>query len=276
MEKKKTRAEVLNDYDGFVEKFKPKKTTDDCYTPSPVYEAVVKFVDREIMPLDSVEVIRPFWPGADYQALEYPEGCVVIDNPPFSILSRIRRFYQQHGIRYFLFAPSLTCLSATVSGFDTVIVCNASITYENGAVVSTAFVTNMLPSLSVWVNGDLGKQLTEASKGPDKSNPRYVYDPHVITTATLQKYARPGIDWKIRREDCSYVRKLDCQNGRSIFGNGYLISERAAAERAAAERAAAERAATERAATERAAARETHYWPLSPREWKIVQNLGRK
>ena len=28
------------DYDGFVEKFKPKKTTDDCYTPETVYNAI--------------------------------------------------------------------------------------------------------------------------------------------------------------------------------------------------------------------------------------------
>ena len=35
-----TREEKFNDYEGFVEKFKPKKTTDDCYTPPAVYEAV--------------------------------------------------------------------------------------------------------------------------------------------------------------------------------------------------------------------------------------------
>ncbi len=29
------------DYDGFVEKFKPKKTTDDCYTPPEVYDVVL-------------------------------------------------------------------------------------------------------------------------------------------------------------------------------------------------------------------------------------------
>lgn len=27
------RQQTFLDYDGFVEKFKPKKTTDDCYTP---------------------------------------------------------------------------------------------------------------------------------------------------------------------------------------------------------------------------------------------------
>ena len=37
------RLEKFNDYEGFVEKFKPKKTTDDCYTPPAVYEAVKKW-----------------------------------------------------------------------------------------------------------------------------------------------------------------------------------------------------------------------------------------
>lgn len=27
------RQQTIDDYDAFVEKFKPKKTTDDCYTP---------------------------------------------------------------------------------------------------------------------------------------------------------------------------------------------------------------------------------------------------
>lgn len=30
----------FDDYEGFVNKFKPKKTTDDCYTPDWVYEFV--------------------------------------------------------------------------------------------------------------------------------------------------------------------------------------------------------------------------------------------
>lgn len=34
-------------YEDFVEKFKPKKTTDDCYTPSLVYEAISDWVANE-------------------------------------------------------------------------------------------------------------------------------------------------------------------------------------------------------------------------------------
>lgn len=35
------------DYEGFVDKFKPKKTTDDCYTPPNVYEAIKDWVVNE-------------------------------------------------------------------------------------------------------------------------------------------------------------------------------------------------------------------------------------
>lgn len=38
---------AFGDYLGFVEKFQPKKTTDDCYTPAPVYDAVLGWAARE-------------------------------------------------------------------------------------------------------------------------------------------------------------------------------------------------------------------------------------
>jgi hypothetical protein len=41
------RQATLFDYDGFLEKFKPKKTTDDCYTPANIYEAVLAWVARK-------------------------------------------------------------------------------------------------------------------------------------------------------------------------------------------------------------------------------------
>ena len=74
------------DYDGFVEKFKPKKTTDDCYTPEPVYNAVRDWVVEEYG-LDASKFVRPFYPNGDYENYDYPDDCVVVDNPPFSILA---------------------------------------------------------------------------------------------------------------------------------------------------------------------------------------------
>jgi len=95
-------------YEEFVEKFKPKKATDDCYAPPTIYEIVKQWAYNEYG-IDPAKVVRPFYPGGDYKAFPYPDGAVVIDNPPFSILASICTFYLEHGIPFFLFAPSLTC-----------------------------------------------------------------------------------------------------------------------------------------------------------------------
>ena len=59
------------------------------------------------------------------------------------------------------------------------------------------------------------------------------------------------------------IRELDMQKeqGKAIFGGGYLLAEKAAAEKAAAEKAAAEKAAAT-------------VWQLSEREKEIVKSLG--
>ena len=88
-------------YEEFVEKFKPKKTTDDCYTPQEVYDCVADWV-AEKYGLDRSTFVRPFWPGGDYEMFDYPDGCVVVDNPPFSILSRIVAHYAWKKIKFFL------------------------------------------------------------------------------------------------------------------------------------------------------------------------------
>lgn len=63
-----SQLEMFSDnpeYDAFVEKFKPKKTTDDCYTPPLVYE-VVKDWACETYGIDPDTILRPFYPGGDY------------------------------------------------------------------------------------------------------------------------------------------------------------------------------------------------------------------
>ena len=96
------------DYASFLDKFKPRLTTDDCLTPPNVYEAVRDWAVKEYA-LEGREIVRPFWPEGDprrpaggYEGMEYPDGCVVIDNPPFSIVSRIVSFYAGRGIDFFL------------------------------------------------------------------------------------------------------------------------------------------------------------------------------
>lgn len=69
-------------YEEFVEKFKPKKTTDDCYTPPEIYEVIKDWVCKRYN-IDPGNVIRPFWSGGDYEKDEYLPGCVVVDNHSF-------------------------------------------------------------------------------------------------------------------------------------------------------------------------------------------------
>ena len=260
-------TEETAEYKAFVEKFKPKKTTDDCYTPQNVYEAVRDWAVQEYG-LEGREIVRPFWPGGDYEHYDYQSGCVVIDNPPFSILSKICRFYDARGIDYFLFAPSLTLFSIN-RGQCNYVASDADITYENGANVQTGFVTN-LGEYKVTLSGELHRLVKVANEANTKAGnplPVYVYPHNVINAAQLQKIVCRGIDLRIRPEDATFIRAMDAQRaeGKAIYGSGFLLSTRAAAEKAAAEKAAAEKAAAEKAAATR--------WPLSDREKAIIAEM---
>mgnify|MGYP000899530744 CR=1 FL=1 len=253
-------------YEEFVDKFKPKKTTDDCYTPPSVY-TVIKDWACEEYGIDPDKIVRPFFPGGDYEHFDYSDGAVVLDNPPFSILTSICQFYLDRGIQFFLFAPSLTCLSGkSVCMRMNHLICNCNIEYDNGAIVRTSFVTSYggdivaqsAPRLTKIVNDEVER----LRRTKTKQLPKYIYPNNVVTAAMIQGYASRGVNFKVRRSECAYISALDAQRsaGKTIFGNGLLLSERAAAERAAAERAAAERAA----ALE---------WELSSRERAIIEYL---
>ena len=258
------RQTTFLDYEGFLDKFAPKKTTDDCYTPANVYEAVRAWAVREYG-LEGREIVRPFWPGGDYQSYEYPAGCVVIDNPPFSILGKIVRWYAAARVDYFLFSPYLTNLGvgAGECGVNHVIA-PCSVVYENGAEVDTTFVTNLGDDF-IRSAPDLMDAIETADnenrKNGKRTLPKYVFPYSVVTSAAVGYLCKHHTPLTIRRKDCAFVRKLDAMGSTGIFGGGYILSERAAAERAAAERAAAERAA---ATT----------WTLSPRELEIQRMLG--
>ena len=133
-------SEEDEEYQAFLEKFKLKKTTDDCYTPPVVYDAVADWVAQEYG-VKRETFVRPFYPGGDYQKETYPDGCVVVDNPPFSILAEILKFYHERGVHFFLFAPTLTLFSS--SSYCCALPTGVAVTYENGASVNTSFLTDL-------------------------------------------------------------------------------------------------------------------------------------
>ena len=229
------------EYDAFLDKFEEKKTTDDCYTPVNVFEAVAGWACGEYG-LDRAAIVRPFWPDGDYETFDYPEGCVVLDNPPFSLRARIINFYRREGIRFFLFSPALTLLTRWAD--VTHIAVGVTITYENGAEVPTSFVTNLEPGVILRTAPDLFlavKAANDANVKAAEPLPVFVYPDEVITAAIAQRWTRYRVDWKLRAEDAIFIRALDAQRaeGKNIYGGGYLLCGEAAETRAAAERLAA-------------------------------------
>ena len=258
-------------YEDFVEKFKPKLTTDDCYTPPLIYDTVRDWACREYG-IDPGNIVRPFWPGGDYEHFDYPDGCTVLDNPPFSILSKICEWYLDRNIKFFLFAPSLTALSGkNVCMRMNHIICDADIVYENGAIVRTAFVTSFGGDTVMQSAPDLHERIKAAvakiRREKVRTLTRYEYPDSVVTAEMVQKYAYYGVEFEVRRQDCVFVRALDAQatNGKSIFGGGLLLSSSKSAEKAVAEKAVAEKAVAEKAAAVR--------WPLSAREQTLIAQI---
>ena len=230
---------LFENYDGFVEKFKPKKTTDDCYTPANIYEVVADYVSNHYG-IRREDMVRPFWPGGDYERFDYPAGCCVVDNPPFSIGNQIAREYQRRKIPFFLFAPYLTGGSYALIPGVTVICAPVNIRYENGAEVASGFVTNMEPETIIRGDPDLYDALDAANaenlKAVKKQLPKYEYPDEVLTVSKVGWFTIHHTPYLLKRSDCCVIDAMDSQRmvNKAIFGNGFLLSERAAAERAAA------------------------------------------
>ena len=249
------------EYQAFVDKFKPKLTTDDCYTPENIYNAVADWVAKTYN-LDRACFVRPFWPGGDYENADYPPDCVVVDNPPFSIMAQILRFYSKRSIPFFLFAPALTLFAAHDTPGICYICTNASVTYENGARVSTSFVTSLGGGdIIAESRPDLYDIVTAVDTVNIKAQKKTVANIElpvcVATAAKLGWMAKHHVNFRIRRSDARYIRRLDeMEKSDSIYGGAFFLSTAAAAEKAAAEKAAATR------------------WSLSEAEWEIVKSLG--
>lgn len=240
-----TFAEESQEYRDFVDKFKPKKTTDDCYTPQNIYDVVLDWASKEYG-FDPSKAVRPFWPGGDFERLEYAPDAVVVDNPPFSIVTKICRWYCERGIRFFLFAPYLANFNIGNASPELChVIVDSNLTYENGAVVATSFVTNLDAELRIRSAPELYMALKEADDANLKKVKaplsKYVYPHDVVMAAMVGRYSKLGIDYCVRKDECVFLSALDSQKAakKKMFGGGYLLTKAAAAERAAAERAAA-------------------------------------
>ena len=248
---------VFRDYESFVAKFADNpKTTDDCYTPQDVYEAVVRYVGT-IVDLSDRLVLRPFYPGGDYENAEYPDNGIVIDNPPFSILAKIVRFYMASSVPFFLFGSGMTIMQYCKYGATAVIPGGQGIRFANGALVRINFTTNLLPD----VMATTAPGLAEAIKACPSQNtavnlPKYGYPDNVVSVSRMQTISSAGILFSVPRAEATTITGLDNHpNGHgALFGDHLLVSQAQAQAQAQADR--------------------TIPIALSEREKRIVEKLG--
>lgn len=241
---------VFHDYESFVAKFQDKeKTTDDTYTPKDVYEAVLQYVG-EMYDLTGKEILRPFYPGGDYEHAEYPEDGVVIDNPPFSIFTKICAFYSARRIPFFIFGNGLTILSCC--NVCTAVITSTQITFGNGAKVQCNFASNLFGNKIVTTAPRLSELIKACpSQGTKAELPKLIYPDELLSVSDLQIICKGGIEFSVDRSEAVRVSNVDnYPKETGIFGHHLLISK--------------------------AKAQAIHAIPvpLSPREQRIVDSLA--
>ena len=222
----KFRRKQTLQYDEFTAKFNlsHKKNTDDCYTPPEVYNCVRDYFLEQFPDWKDRPIVRPFCPDGDFERFDYPDNCVVIDNPPFSILAKIVRWYIDHNIQFALFAPHQTCI---VRNTDiTYCIADTKITYENGAVINTSFITNHESEYRIVDAYKLGIRIAEAQGKTLGHKCVLSHSKNIITPALAGKFLGSGA-LNIRKDECVFTDK---EGNKGLFGCGFLISDRKADE----------------------------------------------
>lgn len=256
---------IFNDYESYVAKFRDlPKTTDDTYTPPDVYEAVLQYLREEGKLTADHTILRPFYPGGDYERAEYPENGIVIDNPPFSIFSKICKFYTARHIPFFLFGPGMTI--ASVSTYATAVIINTGLVFENGAIVRLNFASSLFPDVALMTAPRLNDLIRACpSQNQKKELPIYETPDELLSVSDLQTICQGGIDFAVRRSECVRVRSLDLHPKQGgLFGDHFFIAKAKAQAKAQAKAKAKAQAKAKR----------TIHLPLSEREQRIVARLG--
>lgn len=248
---------VFHDYESYIAKFRDvEKTTDDTYTPRDVYEAVCQYVD-ETIGLAGHEILRPFYPGGDYQNAEYPEDGIVIDNPPFSIFTSICKWYTVRRVPFFLFGPGLTI--GSIFDVCTAVIVSHNLTFENGAKVKCNFASNLFGDTVMMTAPRLDALLKACPSQDNKVNlPKYAYPENILSVSDMQTIARRGISFAVHRSEAIATTNLDNYPKKGgLFGAHLLINTAKAQAKAQA----------------KAKAQNVIPFTLSPREQAIIRRL---
>jgi hypothetical protein len=138
-------------------------------------------------------------------------------------LAKILRFYVARGIKFFLFAPTLTLFSSSSSAYCTKIVCGVLVTYANKAAVNTSFLTNIYGDNAIICDNELYRRIKEIDdrlKGERaKELQKITYPDNVVSSALLGKIAK-RLTFIIPAEE---IRPIKSAGGVAIFGGGVFV-----------------------------------------------------
>ena len=210
-------------------------TPDEWYTPPAVYDAVLDYaVDR--YNLQDKHIVRPFIPSGDYQRYVYDKNDVVIDNPPFSITTKIVNWYIDNNIPFFLFINGLyaVSLSRGLPGKASVIVTNANGSFYNKGSeksIKLGFVTNLEPK-NIILRGDA--TLTNRLNGlvKKKTFKRFRYPANFLKNNDILTALQRNVELQLTTDNCLFEDNLDYHKSQrvKVFGGGYLVDDKLYAE----------------------------------------------
>lgn len=217
-------------YNEFIKKFEFKRTTDECYTPSYIYDCVADYVVNRYG-INEDKFIRPFYPNGDYKKECYNEK-VVVDNPPFSIFSEIIKYFCENDIKFFLFAPLLTLFTATVINSKTcAIIPDFTCVYENGARIKTAFITNLDLTHKIETAVKFSQKLNEVQKQNIKNKKITSYEKpcYIMNASDFSVLCNKNVDFYLDEKDFYSASNLDALKkiNKKLFGKSLVISEHA-------------------------------------------------
>lgn len=211
-------------------------TPDECYTPPDVYDTVLDYA-VERYHLQGKHVVRPFIPGGDYQKYVYDKNDVVIDNPPFSLTTKIVNWYIDHNIPFFLFMNGLygVSLSRGLHGKATVIATNANASFYHKAgdkSIKLGFVTNLEPK-NIIIRGDatLTNKLNSLTK--KKTLNKYKYPGNLIKNSDILAAIHRGVELELTTDNCLFKNNLDYNKKHKlcdVYGGCYLVNDKLYAE----------------------------------------------
>lgn len=212
-------------------------TGDECYTPPAVYDTVLEYA-VERYHLQGKHIVRPFVPSGNYQQYVYDQNDVVIDNPPFSMTTKITKWYVNHNIPFFLFVNGLygVSLSRGLHGKATVIVTNANVSFYNEGNekrIKLGFVTNLEPK-NIIIRGDA--TLTNRLNGliTKKSFKRFRYPDNFLKNNDILAALQRNVELKLTTDNCRFEDNLDYHKAQmhakqqrfETFGGGYLVNDK--------------------------------------------------